>query len=356
MPKILITGGAGFVGSNTAKAFADKGYSVVATTRGAINSAGSKLSKYSDLISVESCDLKRSAEVAELFSRHSFDGMVITAAAHQDATSRPMNNAIYDMMLNCLDAASFSGVKRVVMAGSMAVYGGEIPPFSEETAFSPEISYEGERGHIQLPKFEVRIKRIVEQMLLDYGTPLDNPTGSGGPAPEITKNKPHTLEVAVLRLPFQFGPGYARMGNPLAIAAHAVAGRIKNVNEVRGYMNIPLLPLWSTMGALVSPLYVKDTASALLRVIEAEKLPHRIYNVTGNYSTSVKEQVEALYRAAPEAREIIGFAPEELPDEDKDMGANPDLIKKDLGWTPSYTMEQAFKDYIGWLRDKDNLY
>ncbi len=353
MKKILITGGTGFVGSNTAKALADKGYSVVATTRG--NAAGPILAKYSNLISVETVDLTKASEVKELFSRHNFDGVMIMAAAHQDSTSRAINNTAYDMMFNCLNAASDAGVKRVIMASSMAVYGGQEIPFTEETAFSPEISYEGARGLIKLPKFEVRVRRAMEQILLDYGTPLENPTGSGGANQATADNGNHTLEVAILRFPFQFGPGYARMGNHLAIAAHAVAGRIKNVQEVRGHKNLPLQPLWSTMGAAVSPIYVKDSASAFICLMEAQELPHRIYNVTGEYSTSAKQQVEALYRADPEAREIIGLAPEEFSDTNNDIGINSSLLKNDFDWSPAYSMEQAFKEYITWLKDEDNL-
>lgn len=357
MSKILIVGGTGFVGANTARAFADKKVSVVVTTRGSsqknANSTAASLARYSDLITVETVDLTRSAEVSGLFSRHRFDGMVMLAVAHQDATSRAANNAIYDITLNCLDAASAVGLKRCVMASSFAVYGGVKPPFNEEIAFPQEISYEDGNGLIPMPKFEVRIKRILEQILLDYGTPLENPTGSGSSSPssDDDSKQSHTLEVVALRFPFQFGPGYTRMGNPLSLAAHAVAGKIKNLSERVGYMNLPLAPLWTVLGAIVPPLYVKDTASAIVTAMEAETLPHRIYNVTGNYTSSAKAQLEALYRAAPEARGIIGIAPEEFPDEDHDLGSSPDLIKQDLGWTPSYNLEQAFEDYLDWLKD-----
>jgi len=350
---ILITGGTGFVGKNTARALADKGYNVVATTRR--SGSGQDLTTYSNAINIETVDLTRAAEVNQLFARYAFDGMVICAASHQDSTSRATNNAVYDMMLNCLDAASLTKVKRVVMSGAMSVYAGQQPPLTEDTEFSPEISYEGARGLIKLPKFEVRIKRIVEQILLDYGTPLERPTGSGGSDQATGDKQSHTLEVAVLRFPFQFGPGYTRMGNHLAIAAHAAAGRGENVAELRGNRNLPLQPLWSTVGAHISPIYVKDSAQALICALEADTLLHRIYNVTGNYSTSVKSQVEALYRAAPGAQEILKIDPAELPDEQRDLGMNINRIKQDLGWTPSFTMEQAFKDYIDWLKDKQNV-
>jgi nucleoside-diphosphate-sugar epimerase len=353
--KILITGGTGFVGCNTAKALADQGYSVVASTRG--NAAGPALAKYSDLISVEAVDLTKKDEVDALFARHKFYGVFIMAAAHQDSKSRAGNNTAYTMMLNTLNAATDTGVKRVIAASSMAVYAGERPPFTEDTSFAPEISYEDGRGSLPLPKFEVRVRRAAEQIVLDYGTPLENPTGSGGDNQEVGEMKGvHTLEVAVLRFPFQFGPGYARMGNQMAIAAHAVAGRIENPREVRGHKNLPLEPLWQLVGSIMPPLYVKDTAKAFICALEADTLPHRIYNVAGDYPGGPRAQLQALYTVAPEAKEILGFEPETFPDHLTDLGMNCERIKEDLGWTHSYSLEEAFKQYIEWLKDDNNLY
>jgi nucleoside-diphosphate-sugar epimerase len=49
----------------------------------------------------------------------------------------------------------------------------------------------------------------------------------------------------------------------------------------------------------VSPLtYVRDTANALMSMIHADALPHRIYNLSSGYTTSAREQLLTLYRTA----------------------------------------------------------
>ena len=353
MSKVLLMGGSGFVGQNTAREFADNGIQVVVTTRSiSASPVVEGLLAYSKLIEVEQCDLRSSDQVASLFKKHDFTGVVNLAASHQDATSRAQNNEIYTILFNCLDNAVATKVTRFISASSMAVYGGTLPPFNETTEFPQVISYEGQRSSLPLPEFEVRSKRIVESIVLDYGTPMALATGSGGPSEAVTI-PPHTLEVANLRFPMQFGPGYLRMGNPIALAIHTAAGKIKDLDQRLGYLNLPIIPLWSTMGSLIPPIYVKDSAKAIVAAMTAKTLPNKIYNVTGAYTTRAKVQLETLYKVAPESVARIGINPEELTNLETDLGTAPNLIKQDLGWQPSFSLDQAFEDYLQWLEVND---
>ena len=72
MSKILIAGGTGFVGQNTAKLYADSGIPVVVTTRKENDPVAQKLREYSDLISIAKVDLSREEETASLFAEHQF--------------------------------------------------------------------------------------------------------------------------------------------------------------------------------------------------------------------------------------------------------------------------------------------
>jgi len=353
MQKILIMGGTGFVGQNTAREFADNGIQVVVTTRNdGNNPVVEGLLAYSQLISVEQCDLRDLEQVTSLFKKHDFTGVVNLAASHQDATSRAQNNEIYGILFNCLDNAVASNVTRFISASSMAVYGGTLPPFNEAQEFPQVISYEGQRSTLPLPEFEVRSKRIVESIVIDYGTPMALATGSGGTSESATA-PPRTLEVANLRFPMQFGPGYLRMGNPLALAVHTAAGKIDDLQSRLGYLNLPIIPLWSIMGSLIPPIYVKDSAKAIVAAMTAKSLPNKIYNVTGAYSTKAKVQLETLYQVAPTSKERIAINPEELTNQETELGTAPDLIKQDLDWEPSFTLGEAFKDYLQWLESHD---
>jgi nucleoside-diphosphate-sugar epimerase len=344
MPQILITGGTGFLGANTARAFAANGIPVVVTSRKRHDPVGEELAAESDLITVERLDFSRAGEVYDLFSRYRFEGIVMLVHAHQYARSRTANNAIYDITLNCLEGATASGVKRCVLASSIVVYAGMIPPFTEDVPFPVEISYEGKRGLIRPPKFETVVKRTIELIAIDYGTPMDRATsGTAG------TDHPHHLEVVALRYPIQWGSGYSAMGNHYSLAAHAAAGRIDSLKDRVGYYNLPIGPLWN--GPRPPGMFIKDSADAIVTVMQAETLPHNIYNVSSGFTTSPRKQLEALYKVAPESRESIGIAPEDLRESRPDLGFNADLLKADFGWSSAYTIESAFEEYIAWLQD-----
>ena len=73
-------------------------------------------------------------------------------------------------------------------------------------------------------------------------------------------------------------------------------------------MGVPLSQLWSVIA--VSPLtYVRDTANALVRMVHADALPNRVYNLSSGYTTSAREQLLTLYRIRPDAAQQVNLDP-----------------------------------------------
>ncbi len=344
MSEILIVGGTGFLGSNTARAFADAGIPVVVTSRKRYDPVAEDLKAESSLITVERVDCSRASEVFDLFSRYNFRGVMLSAQVHQYAVTRAANNATYEITFNCMDAAVATGVKRFVLVSSIVVYQGLNAPFKEDVAFPVEVSHEiGPFNALRVPKFEVVMKRVVEQIVLDYGTPMEM-----GSSLVDAKRRPHQLEVVALRMPTMFGPRYSIMGSPISHAMHAAAG--KGGMDGLGYLNVPVKMLWDLI-SLVPLGYTKDCASAVKTVMEAETLPNRIYNVSSGFDTSPRAQLEAVYRVAPKSREVIGMKLEDLVESHVDIGFNSDLLKKDFGWRSVYTLDSALEDYLSWLKN-----
>lgn len=346
MKKVLIAGGTGFVGQNTARFYADAGIPVVVTSRKDKDPVAEKLLAYSDLISLEKIDLVEADAVERLFAKHDFEHAIFLAQTHQAASTRKEINLIYPIVLNFLESARSSGVKRVALASSIAVYGATHPPFTEDMTFHPSIEYTPNSP--RLPRFEIRVKRIVEELFMDYAVPMDKATsGSGNQVPT------HELEVVILRLPMQFGPGYIYAGNPVSIACHAAADKVKDLVNQTGYLNAPVPFLWNRFG-LFRPLYVKDTASAFKTVLEAEKLPRPIYNVHSGFTNSARKQYEAVVAAAgANGVQNLNIPTEVLTDVEIDSGFSNEQLCEDFGWKSGYTMESACKDYIDWLADND---
>ncbi|MEM1112763.1 MAG: NAD(P)-dependent oxidoreductase [Pseudomonadota bacterium] len=350
MQSVVIAGGTGFVGLNAARAFAAQGISVVVTSRKRHDPAGESLAQANELIQVEYVNLDNSADVFGLFARHEFDGLVMLAHAHQYARTRAASNSIYPITLNCLEGAQSTGVRRVVLASSRAIYGGLQPPFNEQARFPVKVSYTGTieeaLGLPHIPEFETTVKRTVEMMALDYSIPMPAPTSGLASSAQA-----QALEVVALRFPIQWGPGYTAMGSPFSLVAHTAAGRIDKLSGRKAYLGLPITAFWNLLSDSASS-YVKDSASAIITTMLAETVPHPVYNVSSGFNNIAREQLEALYRVAPDSRERIGIDPDELDgDARPDDGFNGHLLQEDFGWRPTHdSIEGAFEEYIAWLR------
>ena len=183
MSQILITGGGGLVGLNTARAFAAEGTSVVITARHGHDRIENALGDLRELVTIEPVELGRGGEVLDLFSRYNFQAVIHAAQAHQHAQTRTSNRANYDMIFNCLEAAEATAVKRFLLVSSIVVYGGLAPPFGEDKRFRVQATIDdhpdamaavtapdGSRA-LAAPPFEVSVKRSLERIALDYAAP-----------------------------------------------------------------------------------------------------------------------------------------------------------------------------------------
>jgi nucleoside-diphosphate-sugar epimerase len=360
MSQILITGGGGLVGLNTACAIATEGSSVVINARSGHDRIVKALGDLRELVTIESVELVRGGEVLDLFSRYNFDAVIHTAQAHQHAQVRTSNRANYDMIFNLLEAAEATAVKRFLLVSSIAVYGGLAPPYGEDTRFPVQatiddhpdamgalIAPDGSKT-MAIPAFEVSVKRSLERIALDYAAPWQ--MGGSATVHANQKLNQHLLDVAVLRISTQFGPGYRELGSPISRAVHTVAGR-GDLMAGAGYMGVPLSQLWSMIA--VSPLnYVRDTANALKCMVQADALPHRIYNVSAGYTTSAREQLLTLYRMRSDAARQVNLDPETLRAEPYPTdGFNSELLTRDTGWRSQFTFEEALADYLEWLSE-----
>jgi len=245
-----------------------------------------------------------------------------------------------------LESARASGVKRVILGSSIAVYGGLKPPFTEDVDFPAHITFSDDTP-IKVAEFEIRSKRIVEQMFLDYASPM----GTATSAAESSESQ-HELEVAILRISIQFGPGYRYGGNPIAIACNVAAGKRTDLAGQTGYMNAPVPVLWNGFGGMMPPLYIKDTASAFKTVMEAPELPRTIYNINSPIIPSARDQYQAILDIAG-PNQHLNIPLDSLNGEGDDLGYNYDRMREDFAWQPSYTLQKAMREYIDWLREHD---
>ncbi|MEM9108159.1 MAG: NAD(P)-dependent oxidoreductase [Pseudomonadota bacterium] len=346
MNKVFIAGGTGMLGANTAREFADAGVDVVVSSRKASDPVGQLLEDYSSRIRIEQLDLRDAEAVKQTFETHHFDGLVFVAHTHQYALRRETVNEIYPILLNCLENARKTQVKRVVFGSSMAVYGGLTPPFDETVTFPPGITEPPGADRGVMKKFEVSVKRAIEIIALDYGQPFQ----MGLSVPPGTVNPdPFDMEVVALRSPMMFGPGYRALGSALGIAAHVAAGRLEHFKGQPAYGDIPVETLWQGLSSI--PVnYVKDNATAIRVAMFADVLPGPVYNISSGFSRSPREQLQALLNVAPDCADRMQIKPDDLPIAEMDLGFDGRRFEQDFGWSSPFTLESALSDYIGWLK------
>ena len=142
MSRVLVTGGAGFIGSHVADALISRGHSVTILD----DLSGGVLENVPSAATFVQGTVTDHHLVDRVFADGRFEHVYHLAAYAAEGLSHFIkrfnytNNVIGSV--NVLNAAINTGVTTFVFSSSIAVYGGSTPvPMTEETAVSPEDSY-----------------------------------------------------------------------------------------------------------------------------------------------------------------------------------------------------------------------
>jgi UDP-glucose 4-epimerase len=210
--RVLVTGGAGFIGSHTCVELLRNGYDVTVVDDFS-NSSPAALDAVRGLsgkdLAFEEADLRDARSLDKLFSGNKVDAVIHFAAKKAVRESFEIPLTYYDNNVGCTvslaDAMVRHGVSNLVFSSSCSVYGGEHDePISEDCALGPTNPY-------------ARTKFMCEQILQDacvrwpelsvislrYFNPIGaHPSGDLGEDPKgIPSNiMPYMLQVAVGRL------------------------------------------------------------------------------------------------------------------------------------------------------------
>ena len=139
--KILIVGGAGYIGSHVVREFLDAGHSVTVYDN---LSTGSRDNLFAEAAFVEG-DILDAGRLAEL-ARSGFDALVHLAAAKAAGESMllPQKYSLQNLSgtVNILNAAVDAGIKKLVFSSSAATYGEpKYLPIDEKHPTEPENYY-----------------------------------------------------------------------------------------------------------------------------------------------------------------------------------------------------------------------
>ena len=310
---ILIIGGMGFIGLNTAQRFLEVGQQVVLSQHSRRQVPDVIKSEVGTRVFTAPMDVTNPYEVFEVVRRHQVESIVNLMAPPARSLSTQADYHLYTAGLqNVLEAARTFGLRRVSLGSSVAVYGG-LPsgPFREDVGLP-----------VPSPTQVSAFKKGMEMHAHFYAG----------------QNK---LDVVALRIGSIYGPLYYSMHNAVSRICHAAAR-----NAEPDFADRPDGKIFEDDQA--DWTYVKDVARGIQMVHMAERLNHRVYNVASGRASSNKDVDEAARKAAPGARGSV-LKPGRTPGNATNPATDLSRIGE-VGYKPVHTIETGVAAYIDWLR------
>ena len=305
---ILITGGAGYVGSVATELLLEKGYKVIVLDD---LSTGHKENLFPD-VPFYKTNLSNTETLKKIFSENKIDAVLHTAGAALVEESVHNPQKYFDVNFcqgeNLLDVMNLFGVKKIVFSSTCAVYG--IPdekeiPMKENLQTKPVNSY----GESKL-LFEKALEWHKEQFGLDYIV-LRYFNVAGATKSRGEKHNPEThLIPLVLKAANDRNFEFKIYGNDYPT---------KDGTAIRDY------------------IHIIDLINAHINSIEVlinNKKHENIYNLGYGHGYSVLEIVNATKEVLQ--KDIQYKITTRRPGDPPILIANSERIRKDLNWQPKY--------------------
>jgi dTDP-glucose 4,6-dehydratase len=329
--KILVTGGAGFIGSAVVRLAIARGHSIVnvdALTYAACLENVASVSESSQY-SFEHADIRDRSALDTIFEKYQPDAVMhLAAESHVDRSIDGPADFIETNVtgtFNMLEAARSywqahgkPETFRFHHISTDEVYG-SLPSdpsaqFTEETPYDPRSPYSASKASSD---------HLVRAWHETYGLPvvLTNCSNNYGP----------------YHFPEKLIP---------VIILNALAGKP--------------LPIYGTGSNIRDWLYVEDHAEALLLVLEKGAIG-RSYNIGGENERTNLELVQTVCQILDRLKQkntgtyadLIRFV-QDRPGHDARYAIDSSRIRDELGWRPSVAVEEGLEKTIHWYLDNEN--
>ena len=306
MKRVLVTGGAGFVGSNFIRMMAAHHPDWRIINLDALTYAGStdNLKGLSGDYAFVRGDIADSACVTALFGQYAFDYVVNFAAeTHVDRSIASPQDFIRTDVLGThtlLEAVREQGVARYVQISTDEVYGSVAAgAFAEDSPLRPSSPYAASKAAGGL---------VVQSFYRTYGTP-----------------------VVVTRSSNNYGPWqYPEKIIPLSIT---------------NAIDDQALPMYGDGLNVRDWLHVEDNCAAIDLVLHRGEVGE-VYNIGGGQEATNLAVTEAILARLHKDRGLIRFVADR-PGHDRRYAVTCDKLKA-LGWTPSVAFAEGLARTVDW--------
>ncbi|HCH34622.1 MAG: UDP-glucose 4-epimerase [Candidatus Saccharibacteria bacterium GW2011_GWC2_48_9] len=324
---ILVTGGAGYIGSHTLVTLIEAGHTPIVVDS-LHNSSRVSLERVAQITGVQpnfyQLDIRDKAALSEIFSQHAIDAVIHFAGlkAVGESSVKPLlyyqNNL--DSTLILLEVMQAHGVKKLVFSSSATVYGSAPIPYTESSPAGQGIT--NPYG---------QTKYIIECILRDVAASDDS------------------LEFTALRY-----------FNPIGAHSSGLIGEDPSgiPNNLMPYIAQVAVGVRDTLGVFGDDydttdgtgvrdyIHVDDLAEGHVAALTHSKPGFRAINLGSGNGTSVLELVHAFERASGRAipYTILPRRAGDLPE----FYADATIASQALNWHSSRTIDDACRDTWNW--------
>ena len=311
--KILITGGLGFIGSNLARALADRGSRITVVDSLIPEYGGNpfNLDGYEDRIKINVADIRDSFSMAYLVQGQDYLFNLAGQTSHIDS----MKDPFVDLDINCrsqlfiLEACRrYNPSIKVVYASTRQIYGRpESLPVDEEHRLRP--------------------------------TDVNGINKMAGEFYHILYSQVYGIRSCVLRLTNTYGP---RM-------------RIKDARQtflgvwIRNLIQNKPVEVWGDGQQMRDFNFVDDVITALMLAAISEKSGGEVYNLGGPEHINLKELAAIMIKIYGKGDyRIIPFPNDRKVIDIGDYYADYSKIQKDLQWSPAASLTEGLSKTLSY--------
>ncbi|EJV57863.1 dTDP-glucose 4,6-dehydratase [Bacillus wiedmannii] len=314
--KVLVTGGAGFIGSNFVRYMVKKYPEYNIVNLDALTYAGN-LENLKDIEEVSNYrfikgDIADRQFINQLFKEEKFDYVLNFAAeSHVD---RSITNPDIFIQTNIqgtqvlLDAAKNAEVKKYLQVSTDEVYGtlGETGYFTEDTPLASNSPYSSSKAGADL---------LVRAYHETFGLPVN-----------------------ITRCSNNYGPfHFPEKLIPLMI--------INALNDKQ-------LPVYGDGLNVRDWLHVEDHCQAIDLVLHKGK-NGEVYNVGGNNERTNIEIVKTILKALDKPESLIKYVTDR-PGHDRRYAIDAKKLREELGWSPKYNFDTGIEQTIKWYLENQD--